>query len=88
MSAIKVGDLVQVIRPGCRDAFIGRIFVVSRVGPSMTVCVGCGTTHGYPELTPLAFPVGSNRGFEFPRLKRIPPLDELERDQIVKELTA
>jgi hypothetical protein len=88
MSDIKVGDLVVVVRRGCSDRHLGRIFVVQDIRPSAIACKHCGTTHGFSLGMPLAFPdTEVNRGFEIGRLKRIKPLDELERDQIVKELS-
>jgi hypothetical protein len=88
---IAIGDLVVVVKGGCDDGNVGYIFRVGKIwrGAVGGYCPRCMTDHGYPDDVLLA--AESNRrqtGFvELPRLKRIKPLDELERDQIVKELS-
>jgi hypothetical protein len=89
MSAIKVGDLVMVVRgmPCCgRDTrALGMTYVVGKIYEYQNhYCSYCKAPLG-TGLAAVAS--GSNVGVANHRLKRIPPLDELERDQIVKELT-
>jgi hypothetical protein len=81
---IKVGDLVVVAKTACcSDKDLGYIFTVSRIETHKTECRFCHREWGL-----LAMAMTSNFcGFSLQELKRIPPLDELERDQIVKELT-
>jgi hypothetical protein len=94
VSAIKVGDLVAVVRwPCCKGALgeiwkVASLFVSSEVTTYHASCAFCGAKHGHNMV--LASSVGyANRQatVPVPWLKRIPPLDELERDQIVDELT-
>ena len=85
---IQVGDLVVVVRGGCADEFIGYVFSVARLLPLSSPCMNCHTTHGYPFGTPMAFELGETRGFELPRLKRIPPLSELESEKRDEEIEA
>lgn len=76
---IKVGDLVAVIRGnGCHcskdcDSWLGRIFVVESLGKLETKCYYCRAPFGVR-------PVANTGQFslQLNRLKRIPPLDELE----------
>jgi hypothetical protein len=84
VKAIQVGDLVQVIRACCSSPYLGEVRTVTRLYIGHGRC-RCGTKHvganaamldGIPEC-----------GFRIEWLKRFPPLDELERDQIVDELT-
>jgi hypothetical protein len=88
MSAIKVGDLVMVVRPRycCphKNPHLGTIFKVSKLLTTTAPCDECG------DRSPIdsALAEGMTAGYNVLRLKRIPPLDELERDQIVKKLTA
>jgi hypothetical protein len=86
---IKVGDLVVVVKPTpcCGNhGHIGTIFQVARLVHLEGRCNWCGQV---PPAEPGA-DWGKNdaSGFSLITLKRIPPLDELERDQIVEELTA
>jgi hypothetical protein len=78
MSQIKIGDLVQVVKPvpccGSITPMYGHIFVV-------TGFERCG--EGYCKICDARLPAwrgvlgGENRVWE-ERLKRIPPLEELE----------
>jgi len=71
---IQVGDLVMIVKGGCRTDNIGKVFKVARLGSLGKNCPMCGTTHGFPMGTPLASDkTTGNIGFEFPRLKRIEP---------------
>jgi hypothetical protein len=86
MSAIKVGDLVQVVHFCCDvDSELGVIFGVGRVYSHTTDCHICGYT--YTGIVVRADDAGQSHGIPAHWLKRIKPLDELERDQIVKELS-
>lgn len=88
MSDIKVGDLVMVIRWCCASGPQGAIFTVAGVANTQThQCRHC-----WEYLPVETFPVSAGapevrNGAPISWLKRIPPLDELERDQLVKELT-
>ena len=74
---IVVGDLVQIVRPGCCDDAIGITFVVDSLGPPgpRTKCVRCDAQHG---PAPFAYSKDHDGYVATHRLKRIPPLDELE----------
>ena len=80
---ISVGDLVQVVRPRlrackCADGqaglTLGRVFVVSAIRDNGTKCADCNVDLGTHRLA-----YGAGEGvYELERLKRIPPLSELE----------
>ena len=78
---IQVGDLVQVVRVGqwpcdCPSTIVGHIFTVSRIVPQLlTCCGGCGFRLG---ASTCVFGLEGGAAVEIERLKRIPPLDELE----------
>ena len=87
MSEIKVGDLVVVMRPkrcGCNNS-IGRIWVVKDLNSDERSgrCTECGVVT-YPPVTPTAHI--SNGYAELWRLKRIPPLSELEGERTEEKL--
>jgi hypothetical protein len=88
VSAIKVGDLVVVVRgcAYCGDESLGEIFTVARVQEAYGAMTCCGIGAYDRDITASAG--HPDEGVPIGMLKRIPPLDELERDQIVKELTA
>ena len=75
---IEVGDLVQVVRPAlCCGASksVGKVFVVDNIYSGPTgVCLGCGNT----DQVVLGRRAGNRNGWDIRRLKRIPPLAELE----------
>jgi hypothetical protein len=88
VSQIKKGDLVMVVHatPCGHLPKVGTVFVAAEVEkpPVPLYCTQCGrrwkaetSVYGYEDY-----------GFDIRRLKRIPPLDELEREQEKKELTA
>jgi hypothetical protein len=82
MSAIKSGDLVMQVH-SCCPKFLGRIFVVSEVSVQTFTCKRC---HPKPRTITVGYTLNiAAAPIEW--LKRIPPLDEMERDQLVKELT-
>ena len=86
MSDIKAGDLVVVLRCCCVDEKTGHIGTVSEVFFARRACGKCGLNY---TGIPAAFLDGDRgHGFALSWLKRIPPLDELERDQMIEELTA
>ena len=84
---ISVGDLVQVVAPPLcpegRDKWLGHIFTVRSIGSASMMprpwCSYCGSRDHlegdvYAEDLP-------TRWFPLPRLKRIPPLEELEGEK-------
>ena len=75
---IKVGDLVVVVRANCPHDLpdIGKIFTVTAIRFSPTTCRDCG--HHNPRQWHVVDPTDPGSGYPFPRLKRIPPLPELE----------
>ncbi len=83
---IREGDLVVKVK-GCCSLMVGSIFKVATIEdliPGDYACSGClGRASGLfaknAELT---------LGGLVQDLKRIPPLDELERNQIADEVTA
>jgi hypothetical protein len=88
VSDIKVGDLVVVVRgmPCCGSdtKSLGKTYVVSDIIEYKdNYCLNCNVWLG----SGLAAMYAIGRAVANNRLKRIPPLDELERDQIVKELS-
>lgn len=90
---IKAGDLVMVVREGmpcpakCRLATntLGRIFRVARVATINLVCNGCGIDKGTDVV---AFPDSGTGVYRLPRLKRIPPLGELDDVKREEEIAA
>lgn len=83
---ISVGDLVQIIKPiHCcgRGKSIGKIFTVHHFEPFVGSCGDCGTM-GDGRM--LACPGQSWHGYSVERLKRIPPLEELEREKLLEKL--
>ena len=84
---IKVGDLVMVVRPAscCGHARrMGFAFVITRIHNG-SECATCRIEH--PGMA-VAIGEGMARGVRVPRLKRIPPLSELEGEKNKEELTA
>ena len=76
---ISVGDLVQVVKPRLccgNSSAIGRVFVVGRISMGC-YCSTCGFT---PPLPCASVQDGVGK-CEVERLKRIPPLDELEGER-------
>jgi hypothetical protein len=88
---IKVGDLVIVVGDiKCRcnfpSRYFGLVFRVSRIKRYfMTYCQLCKGDVG--EAT-LCFEDGEDSGFATYRLKRIPPLEELDDVKQDEEITA
>jgi hypothetical protein len=78
LSAIKVGDLVQVVRPrrcGCVGR-LGKVFAVLSVHACVgnMKCAQCGEI--YPAIAYAQDEIGKT--YDIERLKRIPPISELE----------
>jgi hypothetical protein len=87
VSDIKVGDLVQVVRTCCLETVAGKwIYQVVAIDPNPArnrwFCDDCGQAM---PMEPMAESETTMQPLSW--LKRIKPLDELERDQIVKELS-
>jgi hypothetical protein len=79
---ISVGDLVQIIRERicCQhETAWGHVFVVSKITKELCLCSYCGKDIG---LQVIAWTEDINEGAELMRLKRIPPLSELEGERI------
>lgn len=83
---IQVGDLVQVVKPmhccgGTND--LGRVFVVHEFYTDGSFCSNCGTPSN-GEL--ILFDSVGEDGAHPHRLKRIPPLEELEGQRTEEKL--
>lgn len=85
---ISVGDLVQVIKPstccGYATSGIGEIFRVAVIRPRNGKCPNCGAWPG--DIKAMAD--HHQMGYDTTRLKRIPPLSELEGEKRDEEITA
>lgn len=82
---IAVGDLVVVARASAccgSTAWMGHTFKVTRIGRSPTSCHKCDGRVGAPAA--LGSPTGKWAGLD--RLKRIPPLEELEGQRTEEKL--
>ena len=86
---IAVGDLVQVVRPTpcCGNAYaVGRrVFKVADLATTQGFCSFCFMPTG---LVPAAYNADNGQHYHLHRLKRIPPLSELEStktDEPMKE---
>lgn len=88
MSAIAIGDLVQIVRPtACcgEDKDLGVPFLVGHIytGP-----FHCGTCGRNSVGTLLSDSAEHKAGVSLDRVKRIPPPEELERIDQAEEVTA
>jgi hypothetical protein len=85
---IKVGDLVQVVRTCCADMtkFLGHIFTAAP--PKYDFSCGSGYCARCHYKSAGQFFYDGKRHFGEWRLKRIPPLSELEGEKNKEELTA
>lgn len=87
---IKVGDLVMVIKPKpcCGNGRPGYIFTILefRMADANSVCCHCDVPVTGIHATHAA--MTGNLGVDIRRLKRIPPLSELEGEKRKEELTA
>jgi hypothetical protein len=81
---IKAGDLVMLIRqPHCGGKNLGWIFRVEGVETRARVeCFHCGHIASGRGAW-----IGPYQWGPLSWLKRIPPIEELERDELVKKLT-
>ena len=82
---ISVGDLVQVVKPRvcCGDASgLGKVFKVGGFHTG-SFCMACGIV-----AVDVAEIAGDFRSCEISRLKRIPPLEELDDLKRDEEITA
>jgi hypothetical protein len=78
MSDIKVGDLVMVVKPSmcCGNPIaMGVVFVAGRGDADLFMCRHCG--HKYQGID-ATYNASSGYYFATQRLKRIPPISELE----------
>ena len=86
---IKVGDLVQVVRPSpCCGAseHIGKVFVVAWIDEAEGPCSWCGRDDLVKVIAgPEEYP---DDGYSFGELKRIPPIEELDDVKRDEEITA
>ena len=90
---IKVGDLVVVVRygvscpRGCNKGTdtLGRIFSVRSVEYMPLLCVGCDAPKGWATA---AVAESGEQVYRVERLKRIPPLSELDDVKQDEEITA
>jgi hypothetical protein len=87
VSDIRVGDLVMVVKPmpccGHTTPMQGNVFVVTGLFDHSN-----GYTCDYCDAPAEGMTAaGGESEVDLLRLKRFKPLDELERDQIVKELS-
>ena len=78
---ISVGDLVQVVRAGCpcpeiEDTNIGKVFIVKALVFSYGKCADCGRSD-----PPCWCADDGIDLFPLRRLRRIPPLSELEGER-------
>jgi hypothetical protein len=89
VSAIKVGDLVMVVRPTpCCNVSTGAeglIFTVANFDDYFKQCKFCSAPFQVSETSAEGASVGAIR---VSRLKRIPPLSELDDVKNTEELTA
>lgn len=90
MSEIRVGDLVMVVVPGCTHRNLGFIFTVTDITGERSECAKCNQMHGsgrsiYPDRP---FPSGWGYRIAESRLRRIPPLSELESTEHKEETPA
>ena len=79
MSAIKVGDLVQVVKWPCCGRLLGHVFTVGKLWnvDSPHRCMYCGTD-APKGIAAVSMESPTDVGGMVQWLKRIPPLEELE----------
>ena len=87
---LQVGDLVMVVRAtrcGCTPA-IRKVFTIGALSREWAGrCVTCGAI-SYPTGTLTAYWKEEDGWLEVDRLKRIPPLPELESEKRDEEIAA
>ena len=96
---IKVGDLVAVVKPGrarCCDGGLGAIFTVTSIGKPLRSnggtgwsCSFCGRSGNFtaPDTDAVAEGLEGVTGIPVRRLKRIPPLSELEGERTQEDIS-
>lgn len=88
---IKVGDLVMVVKPppcGCTRT-VGWIFTVQSFGRWTGYCNSCKSGYPISVMAESGIPwVLNTYAFSLDRLKRIPPLSELDDVKQDEEITA
>ncbi len=78
---LKVGDLVCVVKPTpcCGSTkLLGKVFTITKLGWSKTGLIECGTCGKERKAVALTAKGEKKRSIDSSRLKRIPPLAELE----------
>lgn len=83
---IKVGDLVQIVKPKpcCGGGTLGFYFFVEAIEPSDGCCTDCGAFL-FDKLAALV--PGEPGSVAVYRLRRVPPLSELEGERRDEKLT-
>jgi hypothetical protein len=88
---IKVGDLVMVVRKGCIDANLGKIFTVTNIEPySFVCCADCGReAHGTGRRIFHKIGIAGFKGrfFYESRLRLINPLSEVQETENYEVMT-
>ena len=88
---ISVGDLVVAVRDGGCGGHLGEFYTVLEIGNSSVAdfsCQRCGGIHLFPG-TPALVDRGAGAGYlPLSWLKRIPPLEELDKLKREQEITA
>lgn len=89
---IKVGDLVVVVKPGpcgCgQSESIGRIFRVGEIRPARNGCTECTRCGKLTRSGAVALQTGERLVYGLYRLRRIPPLAELDSIERKEETPA
>ena len=87
---ISVGDMAMVIKlkSCCRKGQLGFIFTVSKISIGVARCTHCGAQHESLFAYSGEIENGRARCVRIDRLKRIPPLDELETTKERETITA
>ena len=90
---IKVGDLVQIVKPSpCCGSYknVGKIYTVAAVNatPPYTHCAGCFKPRQPNGYLRLSSDSPDNGHIEQWRVRKIPPLSELEGEKRDEEITA
>ena len=80
---IQVGDLVAIVRACCKpsEKYIGKIFIARPPRHQPMECGDCGTLHPAPHFTD-----DTGTHWASYRLKRIPPLSELEGQRTYEKM--
>lgn len=84
---IKKGDLVVVVKPSpCCGSYkrIGYVFRADYIMASVPSCGLCGAVNNQDEIG--VWQSGAKFSIQLPRLKRIPPLSELEGERTQEDI--